>query len=287
MQFVAVDVETANSNIDTICQIGLAKFSDGRLVDEWKTFVDPEDEFSEINISIHGITPNQVKGAPLLPEVSEKLRSYLENTVSICHTSFDRTALNSVFHKYNLPPITTTWLDSARVVRRTWKDLAWKGYGLENVCKLKGIGPFKYHDALEDAKAAGYVMLAAMQDSQIDLEGWLNQVSKPIDPSLQPYNSIHLEGNPEGDLFGEVVVFTGTLELPRREIAVFASRIGCRVEPRVTKETTLVVVGDQDLSKLNGHDKSSKHRKAEELALSGQNIRIIKETDFQRLVQSH
>lgn len=128
MQFVAIDVETANADMGSICQIGLARFVDGSLADEWCTLVDPEDYFDEMNISVHGIEPGMVRGQPKLPQIADRLRATLENTVSVCHTHFDRIALGRAYGKYNLNPISTTWLDSARVVRRTWKDLAWKGY---------------------------------------------------------------------------------------------------------------------------------------------------------------
>jgi DNA polymerase-3 subunit epsilon len=35
---------------------------------------------------------------------------------------------------------------------------------------------------------------------------------------------------------------------------------------------------------LAGHDKSSKHRKAETLIANGHSIRILRETDFKQLV---
>jgi DNA polymerase-3 subunit epsilon len=52
----------------------------------------------------------------------------------------------------------------------------------------------------------------------------------------------------------------------------------------VTKKTTLLVVGDQDIKKLGGNEKSSKHRKAEELIQQGHAIRILCESDFRFLV---
>ena len=86
-------------------------------------------------------------------------------------------------------------------------------------------------------------------------------------------------------MYGEVLAFTGALEIPRREAAEMAARIGCQVEPGVTKRTTILVVGDQDVKKLAGHEKSSKHRKAEGLISKGQVIRILRETDFRGLAQ--
>jgi DNA polymerase-3 subunit epsilon len=286
MHFTTIDVETANPDIGSICQIGVAKFADGKLIDEWSSLIDPEDYFDDVNVSIHGIEKRMVSGKPTLPDVAENLRTYLENTVSVCHTHFDRIAVARGFAKYKLQPIATSWLDSARVVRRAWKDLAWKGYGLANVCSRIGY-EFTHHDALEDAKAAGYVLLAALRESQQDLDAWQRRVNQPIDPERSSTGAaIRRDGNPEGDLFGEIIVFTGALELPRREAADLAASIGCQVAQNVTKKTTILVVGDQDVSKLAGHEKSTKHRTAEQLAAEGYPIRIIRETDFKSLVQS-
>ena len=78
------------------------------------------------------------------------------------------------------------------------------------------------------------------------------------------------------------------MEIPRREAADLAASIGCSVASGVTKNTTLLVVGDQDVTKLAGKTKSSKHLKAEQLITKGQEIRIIKESDFKELVnQAH
>lgn len=286
MQFVAIDVETANADMGSICQIGLARFVDGQLVEEWSTLVDPEDYFDDVNISIHGIEARMVKGQPKLPQIADHLRSTLEGTVSVCHTHFDRVAIGRAYGKYNLSPVSTTWLDSARVVRRTWKELAWKGYGLANVCSKIGY-QFRHHDALEDAKAAGFVLLAALRESQQDIEHWHRRVNQPIDPeSSSSGNAVQRDGNPEGDLHGEVLVFTGALELPRSEAANLAASIGCQVASGVTKKTTILVVGDQDITKLAGHEKSSKHRKAEQLVAEGHHIRIVRESDFKTLVRT-
>jgi len=46
----------------------------------------------------------------------------------------------------------------------------------------------------------------------------------------------------------------------------------------------LLIVGDQDIAKLNGKSKSSKHIKAEELIGQGAQIRILRESDFQSIV---
>lgn len=286
MSFVAIDVETANADMASICQIGLARYEDGVLKDEWKTYVDPEDYFDPINISIHGIDESTVRGSPNFQSLSNLLSSYLTDSVVVCHTHFDRVAIHQATRRHGIMTPTCTWLDSARVARRAWTQFAWKGYGLHNVCSMLGY-EFKHHDALEDAKAAGHILISAFKETELDIDGWLKRISQPIDlTSGSSSSAIKRDGNPEGPFFGEVLVFTGSLEIPRNEAADLAASIGCQVAQAVTKKTTiLVVVGDQDIKKLGGHAMSLKHRKAEELIVKGALIRILQESDFKALVR--
>ncbi|AEI94246.1 exonuclease domain-containing protein [Roseobacter litoralis] len=284
MKFVAIDVETANANMASICSVGVAVFENGELAQEWYSLIDPRDYFDGMNVSIHGIDETQVVGAPTFAEITEQLGAMLSDNVVVTHTHFDRVAMHQAARHWSVPPVTCTWLDSARVARRTWEECAQRGYGLANVCKLIGH-TFEHHNALEDAKASGVVLLAAMNKSGFDLDRWLTRVTQPIDPSSRD-GRITRDGNPDGALAGEVVVFTGALEIPRREAADLAASIGCSVGASVTKKTTLLVVGDTDVARLAGHAKSSKHRKAEDLAAKGVPIRIIRETDFRELVEA-
>ncbi len=277
MDFVAIDLETANANMASICQVGLAGFEGGATVLEWSSYVNPEDFFDPMNISIHGITEQTVLGQPTLPDLVGDIVSMLDAQIVVSHTHFDRVAIHQAFSRYDLRPLACTWLDSARVARRTWEQCSQRGYGLHDVCRLIGY-EFVHHDALEDAKAAGNIMLAAIESSGIGIADWLTQ------SQARAGGSIQREGDPDGPLFGEVMVFTGALEIPRREAADRAASLGCSVANSVTQQTTLLVVGDQDVSKLAGHAKSSKHRKAERLISSGHALRILRETDFRELV---
>ena len=59
-----------------------------------------------------------------------------------------------------------------------------------------------------------------------------------------------------------------------------AATAGCDVANAVSKKTTMLVVGTQNKSQLNGYEKSSKHRKAESLVEKGAEIQILSESDF-------
>jgi DNA polymerase-3 subunit epsilon len=286
MKFVALDVETANADMSSICSIGAAVFEGDKITSEYYSLVNPKDYFDEFNVSVHGITKNMVKNAPTYLEAAKELHALIFNEVVVTHTHFDRVAIHQACSNSGVSEPTCSWLDSARVARRTWQECANSGYGLARVCELIGY-QFDHHHALEDAKAAGYVLLAAMQRTGLDLEGLLARVRRPINLSGQshrPGEVIRREGNREGPLFGEVVVFTGALALPRREAADLAASVGCQVDSGITKKTTILVVGDTDIQRLAGHEKSTKYRKAEYLNSKGASIRIIRETDFRKLV---
>lgn len=179
LNFTVIDVETANFDRASICQIGLVRYEAGECVREWKTLVDPKDYFDGRNIEVHGIRPADVKGAPTFAEIAEPLRLHMEGFTVVSHTSFDKTAIRGAAQKHGVVCPTCRWLDSACVARRTWSRHEVGGYGLHDLCGILGY-EFKHHDALEDAKAAAHVFLAAVERVGLDVEGWLQRVRQPV-----------------------------------------------------------------------------------------------------------
>jgi len=281
MRFIAIDIETANPRMSSICQIGVVAFEDGREVGAEVRLVDPRDYFDPHNVAIHGITEDHVFGAPPFSELHGWLCQQTSGQIVACHTHFDRVALAQACGRQSLEPLPCSWLDTAQVARRAWSDVAHSGYGLSNLARRFGI-EFQHHDALHDARTAGLILLRAIEETGFDVEQWVERCRRGISSG----SPIRREGDGDGSLVGESVVFTGALEMPRREAADLAHQAGAAVEPGVTKHTSMLVVGDQDIDKLAGHEKSSKHRKAELLIEKGQPIRIVGEADFMSLCAS-
>jgi hypothetical protein len=73
MLFTAIDVETANEDLASICQIGIATAQDGAVVDVWKTLINPLSPFSRRHDAIHGIDGSMVAGAPSFREIIDEL----------------------------------------------------------------------------------------------------------------------------------------------------------------------------------------------------------------------
>lgn len=287
--FIALDVETANMDLWSICQVGLASFKGGQLVDSWVSLIDPECPFDSLNIEIHGITPQMVEGSIKHNEMLKLMEQKLSDNNIVHHTHFDRVAFNQLSLRLGVKAIDCTWLDSSRVARYTWDEVRFRGYGLSNLASMLNISQIKPHDALDDAKTAGLILLKAIEISNKPLSLWIENSNKNYSMWGTPRHKYHelasTEPNQNGPLFGEVLVFTGALSIPRIQAASLAFNLGCNIDERVNRETTLLVVGDQDSSRLAGYQKSSKHRKAEELIAKGQPIRIINESDFLSMIQ--
>lgn len=285
-RFLALDVETANRFGSSICQIGIACVrKDGSIV-TWSTYVDPDDEFDPANIAIHGITENTVwdAGAPDFCEALEHVLPLLQEHTVFQHSNFDSRCISEACDISDTPVPPIKWADSVQVARRAWPELKGNGgHGLAHLRDFLSL-QFDHHDAEEDARAAAEIVLRAEAHTGSSFE---ELIRKRPRPSFRTFpKPITAEGSSDGPMAGHIAVFTGSLSITRADAAHLAASAGMSVAASITKKTTILVVGDQDLSLLAGYKKSSKHRKAEEYIAKGQRIRIIGETEFVRLVSS-
>lgn len=166
LDFVTVDVETANSDVSSICQVGIAVVRSAEIKEVWTQLVDPHDFFDPYNIAIHGIDQKMVSGCPRFEELCDKIAQYLGEIV-VSHTFFDRRAISKAFEKCGKSLRYGTWIDSAQVARRAWPDkYALRGYSLGNIARDLGIH-FHHHDAGEDARVAAEIVLRAYADTAL------------------------------------------------------------------------------------------------------------------------
>ena len=178
LTFNAIDVETANADPSSICQIGIVHVRDGAIKGQLSVLVNPEAQFSDYNVRLHGIGHNTVKDSQALPGLEARLRRLLEGTVLVSHTGFDRRAMDGAMERYGLRPLRAIWLDSAIVARRAWPQRYRRKWNLALIAGELGIS-FRHHDAAEDARAAGEIVLRACRCTETDIDWWLRQVQRP------------------------------------------------------------------------------------------------------------
>jgi DNA polymerase-3 subunit epsilon len=285
--FIALDVETANRYRNSICQIAMVEYANGQEINAWDFHINPETDFHPTNVSIHHITPEKVKDCPTFQQLYPQLCAILSDKVVATYTNFDSSAIEHTCERYALQPPPIDWLDITLPVRHTWDNYAKDGFSLVNVTLDLGIKFSHHHDALADARAAGEVLCKVIQYTNNNLSELRFIAGFPVDTTVDnvPLPTVKRQGDQSGPLAGNVIVFTGELCMPRLHAAQLAAKLGCTVEEGVNKRTTILVVGCQDLTRLAGKDKSSKHIKAEQLIEKGQTIRIMTEEEFVQLAE--
>ena len=178
--FITIDLETANADVRSICQIGMVRYRNGVPDWEWMSYINPKTAFDPMNVGIHGITSAKVRRSPSLTDVGGRLREMLNGEIVISHTHFDRSALDKAFDGHDIPRLSCHWLDSAMIARRAWSGLQQEGgYSLANLCGILGYR-YQRHDALADARAAGVVVLTAIEQTGVELNQWLHLVKRPV-----------------------------------------------------------------------------------------------------------
>lgn len=261
--FVVIDVETACSRVSSICQIGIVGFREGRVSFEYETLLDPRDHFSGFNTRIHGITAGHVAGQPCFADVHAVVDGHLSGRTTVAHSYFDKGALAAACRVHDRTAIETTWLDSVRVAKRAWPELA--SHRLNVLARHLGIH-LKHHDALSDARAAGLVIVKAIEHTGIPLAQWLAPAPRGrAAPAPRPAK--------DGPLKGERVAILGQQRdgpLARR-IAAAGGRVVSAVG---STSTILAVIGEEPFGYVR-YD--AQFRKAVEMKRSGSPIRILSE----------
>jgi DNA polymerase-3 subunit epsilon len=283
-RFLALDVETANQDMASICQIGVATVSHSGEVRSYSTLINPRCRF--VFTSIHGIDAQMVREAPTFPEVFPSLLPLLERHAIFQHSTFDKRAVDAAHAAMGAAPPNLRWIDSVRVARQAWPEFSGAGgHGLAHLKTALKLD-FQHHDAGEDARAAAQVVLLAERRLGAPFDRIL---SPGADKAARPQTAtratfaapISLDGAANRPLTGRIAVFTGELSIPREVAAARAAAMGLSVRTSVSRKSNFVIVGGP------GPDctvPSGKHRRARELAAEGAAIRIIGEADFLALL---
>ena len=109
-RYIAFDVETPNSANHRMSSIGICVVENGKVVREFATLVDPQTYFAPFNISLTGITPSMVDGAPTFPELWRIIEPIMNSGVLLAHNApFDMGVLGKCLRDYGI-----AWKPTAR-----------------------------------------------------------------------------------------------------------------------------------------------------------------------------
>lgn len=297
--FAAIDFETATSERNSACAVGVAVFERGAPTDTLRLLIRPPgNRYDPFNTYIHGIGPSDTKRAPKFPEVWEQVAQLLDGRLVVAHnTAFDLSVLRRSAERYRYRPDPFPFACTYRIARSAMPSAG--SWSLDVLADEFGI-PLMHHDPLSDAQAAGLLWLAlpsrfgtthrellashGYRLGYCHLSGYepFSNATASSSGSWRIKDLIpRSEPDPEAMLYDKRIVITGTLEsMVRREAFQLAVDAGARPSQSVSGRTDYLVVGLTDLRKVGESGLSSKHRKALALVAEGSRIQIIDEEQF-------
>ena len=270
---------------------------DGKIVGTARSLIKPAAEYSSFapgNIKIHGITADQVEGAPAWGQLLLPILSFCEGSTLVAHNAtFDRSVFESTTAANGFHAPTPSFLCSIELAQ---SRMPLVDYRLPTVAGSLGVSLTNHHDATADALACAEIVLKIAGLFQEDtLEGlWSAEALAPPSPrsrrnsganadyagvtkkKLSELPQASADADETNPLFGHVFVFTGNMASMERDDAMEAvARHGASSGIGVTKKTTYLVAATTG---------TGKETKARTYIAAGQDIKIITEKDFHDLL---
>jgi DNA polymerase-3 subunit epsilon len=305
LDFVAVDVETANSQRGSICAFDVAVVQDGQVTraESWLSRPPASlDWFDDRNISIHGIRPASVTDQPSFAERLAQILDIVGDLPVVAHNAaFDIGAIRQGCDAAGVDWPRLTYGCSLILSRRVLNLLS---YRLPIVCSELDVSLSDHHNAGADAEAAARVTIALADRRNA---GTLDELASGAHVRLGQLmpNSWECcagawsgtgsghpdapEANPDADpappLNGQVIVFTGALSLRRGDAWAAAAALGATPEKDVNKRTTMLVIGDGFTANSLDDFRTSKAEKAILWQAKGHRIEVLTEGVFLQMLE--
>lgn len=303
--FALIHSESVNKDLDSVCHLIIVPVIDGKRQPSKEFFFNPEAHFYFV---MSGIEESEINKYPTFNEQWSEVQSILDgfdmcmssadgntarsifgtltrlvvkfnpirycNAKSICRRTLDEVSYSLDYLSYKFYEDWISINDPVAIAER-WTDLALKG--LENA---------------EEESLEAFLSTAKIQEGLLSPEEFTPSLckkdySKRKDrPGFDP-SSITVDAQPDNDLYGMNVVFTGKMESMKRDDARAAVvRIGGFAPERLTMDTDYLVVGVQDLRVVGEKGLSGKMKTAAKYKEKGCDIEIIDEQDFLEMLNA-
>ncbi len=151
-RMVLLDCETTGGNAtrNRIIEIGLLVIEEGKLMERWQTFVDPQTTLPPFIQKITGINPRMLIGAPIFSDIAEQLLEHLNDRALVAHNArFDYGFLKNEFARIGIK-FSTKPLCSVKFSRALFPQF--NRHGLSHIIKRFDLTIENRHRAMDDAE---------------------------------------------------------------------------------------------------------------------------------------
>ena len=202
--FVVFDIETTgfSSVTNHIIEIGAVKVENGKIVDRFSTYVNPQEPIPYRITKLTTITDADVMDAPTIDQVLPEFFAVCEGCVLVAHNaSFDTGFIKENARKLELP-YAYTHVDTLAMARVLLPQLA--KFTLDHVAKTVGVSLENHHRAVDDAEATAEIfekfipMLLEKGAHDLDAVNELGRTSTDYVRKTPSYHAIVLAKNDVG-----------------------------------------------------------------------------------------
>ena len=179
-EFVAFDLETTglSSKTDRIIEIGAVILKNGKEIDRFQTFVDPERPLDRKIVDLTGIRDDMLQGAPKIEEVLPKFLEFVGDRVLVAHnsdfdTGFIRAECDRLGYPYHFT-VADTLILSQNLMQQLSK------FKLDVVSNALSLPEFNHHRAADDAMTCGLIMTKLMEKLEEEQDVYTLQAINPV-----------------------------------------------------------------------------------------------------------
>ncbi|MCM8709844.1 DNA polymerase III subunit alpha [Clostridium sp. SYSU_GA19001] len=199
--YCVLDLETTGFSpvTEKITEIGIMKVKDGKVIDKFWCFVNPEKSIPARVVEVTNITDDMVKDAETIDKVFPKILDFIKDSVLVAHNA----AFDMNFLKHNAKVLgydfDFTYVDTLTLAQEVFPDF--KTYKLGRIAKSLGIKVEVAHRALDDVDTTVKVfniMLEKLKEKgvrtleDIDILGSDEEAKKEEFKKLKTYHAIIL-----------------------------------------------------------------------------------------------
>ncbi|WP_445747557.1 exonuclease domain-containing protein [Polaribacter sp.] len=177
--FSVVDIETTGNGYkgQKITEISIFLFDGKKVVDEFTTLVNPEQNIPPFITNLTGIDNVMVRNAPKFYEIAKKVAEFTQDTIFVAHNvNFDYNIIQDEFKSLGFD-FKRKKLCTVRLSRKIIPGL--KSYSLGAICSAENIPIHGRHRAKGDAEATTELFRRLIErDDHFIINSFLNSKSR-------------------------------------------------------------------------------------------------------------
>ena len=202
--YCVLDLETTGLSAKTekITEIGIMKIVNGKVVDKFSEFVNPEKHIPERVQEVTHITDDMVIDSPKIDEIFPKVLEFIKGSVLVAHNAtFDIGFLKNVAKELGYD-FDYTYVDTLPLARKLYPNL--KKHKLGKIAEHLGIEVLVAHRALDDVDTTVKVLSQMMKELKKRGAKTVGDIATKCEDEkakaeeykrLQPYHAIILAKN--------------------------------------------------------------------------------------------